>query len=110
VPGTHLQFGSSEYVPADMTVKTFHAEIAAVDESKAVDFELKRGEFSMHDGRIVHGAKANTSAIRRTGYTMRYFPSSVEMYDNEINEGWKIWLARGDDLAGNTYANVPATA
>src|SRR3954451_20793711 len=25
VPGTHLTFGSSEYVPADMTTKTFHA-------------------------------------------------------------------------------------
>jgi hypothetical protein len=32
------------------------------------------------------------------------------MYDNEINAGWKIWLARGEDLAGNTYANVPAPA
>jgi Phytanoyl-CoA dioxygenase (PhyH) len=110
VPGTHLHFGSSEYVPADMTTKTFHAEIAAVDEDSAVDFELQRGEFSMHDGRIVHGAKANTSAIRRTGYTMRYFPTSVEMYDNEINEGWNIWLARGEDLAGNTYANVSVSA
>jgi len=110
VPGTHLQFGSSEYVPTDMTTKTFHAEIAEVDEDRAVYFELQRGEFSMHDGRIVHGARANTSATRRTGYTMRYFPTSVEMYDNEINEGWKIWLARGEDLAGNTYANVPAPA
>jgi len=110
IPGTHLLFGSSEYVPTDMTTKTFHAEIAEVEEDKAVYFELQRGEFSMHDGRIVHGARANTSATRRTGYTMRYFPTSVEMYDNEINEGWKIWLARGEDLAGNTYANVPAPA
>jgi ectoine hydroxylase-related dioxygenase (phytanoyl-CoA dioxygenase family) len=110
IPGTHLSFGSSEYVPTDMTAKTFHAEIARVEEDKAVDFELQRGEFSLHDGRIVHGAKANHSAIRRTGYTMRYFPSSVKMYDNEINKGWKIWLARGRDLAGNTYENVPAPA
>jgi hypothetical protein len=110
VPGTHLLFGSSEYVPADRSTKTFHAELARVDEGKAVDFELQRGEFSMHDGRIVHGAKANTSSIRRTGYAMRYFATSVRMYDNDINEGWSIWLARGKDLAGNTYANVPASA
>ena len=44
-----------------MTVQTFHAEIADVDEGKAVDFELERGEFSLHDGRIMHGAKPNTS-------------------------------------------------
>jgi Phytanoyl-CoA dioxygenase (PhyH) len=111
IPGTHLHGGFSEnYVPTDMSEQTFHAQIAEVDESKAVDFELARGEFSLHDGRIVHGAKANTSAIRRTGYTMRYFPSSVKMQPIEANEGWKIWLARGRDLAGNDYANVRADA
>jgi ectoine hydroxylase-related dioxygenase (phytanoyl-CoA dioxygenase family) len=107
IPGSHLAGGFSEnYVATDMSVQTFHAEIAEVDEDKAVDFELQRGEFSLHDGRIVHGAKPNTSAIRRTGYTMRYFPSSVKMQPIEANEGWKIWLARGRDLAGNTYANA----
>jgi hypothetical protein len=106
IPGSHLNGGfSTGYVPTDMTKQTFHAELANVDEDAAVDFELQRGEFSMHDGRIVHGAKPNTGPIRRTGYTMRYFPSSVRLQDVPQNEGWKIWLARGKDLAGNTYAN-----
>ena len=109
IPGSHLGGGfSTNYVPTDTTTKTFHAELAGVDESQAVYFELERGQFSMHDGRIVHGAAANTSPVRRTGYTMRYFPSSVKMQDVPQNEGWKIWLARGKDLAGNQYANVPA--
>jgi len=107
IPGSHLGGGFSDnYVPADLATQTFHAQLAEVEESRAVDFELARGEFSMHDGRIVHGAKANTSAVRRTGYTMRYFPSSVRMQPIPLNEGWKIWLARGRDLAGNDYANV----
>jgi phytanoyl-CoA dioxygenase PhyH len=111
IPGTHLSGGFSDnYEPTDMTQQTFHAQIAGVDEDRAVDFELRRGEFSIHDGRIVHGAKPNTSPVRRTGYTMRYFPSSVRMLPVEINEGWKIWLARGSDRAGNTYENVPAPA
>jgi hypothetical protein len=111
IPGSHLAGGFSEdYVPTDMSRQTFHAEIAHVDEGKAVDFELERGEFSLHDGRIVHGAKPNKSNLRRTGYTMRYFPTSVRMLPVEINEGWKIWLARGHDLAGNTYENVPTPA
>jgi ectoine hydroxylase-related dioxygenase (phytanoyl-CoA dioxygenase family) len=106
IPGSHLKGGfSKNYVPTDMTKQTFHAEIAEVDESAAVDFELQRGQFSMHDGRIMHGAKPNTSPVRRTGYTMRYFPSSVRMQKVPQNEGWKIWLARGRDLAGNEYAN-----
>jgi len=111
IPGSHLKGGFSDnYVPADLETQTFHAELADVDESQAVYFELARGEFSLHDGRIIHGAAANTSPVRRTGYTMRYFPSSVKMQPVEQNEGWKIWLARGKDLAGNDYANVPASA
>jgi hypothetical protein len=111
IPGSHLAGGFHDnYVPTDMTVQTFHAEIPDVDESQAVYFELERGEFSLHDGRIVHGAAPNTSPLRRTGYTMRYFPASVKMMPVEQNAGWKIWLARGEDLAGNDYANVPADA
>src|SRR4051812_1577611 len=60
IPGSHVNGGFSEsYVPTDMTEQTSHAEISDVDESQAVDFELARGEFSIHDGRIVHGAKPN---------------------------------------------------
>lgn len=102
IPGTHHN-GFSDYVPTDKSVQTFHAEIPGVDESRAVDFELERGECSLHDGRIIHGAKPNTSSVRRTGYTMRYFPASVKVMPVEQNAGWKIWLARGKDTAGNTY-------
>ncbi|MEV6495295.1 phytanoyl-CoA dioxygenase family protein [Actinoplanes sp. NPDC051633] len=107
IPGSHEAGGFSDYVPTDMTVQTFHAEIPDVDESKAVDFELERGQCSLHDGRIVHGAKPNTSDVRRTGYTMRYFPASVKLMPVEQNAGWKIWLARGKDSAGNTYEPDP---
>jgi hypothetical protein len=110
IPGSHLEGGFHDnYVPTDMTVQTFHAEIPDVDEDAAVYFELERGEFSLHDGRIVHGASPNTSPLRRTGYTMRYFPASVKMMPVEQNVGWKIWLARGKDGAGNTYENVPGS-
>jgi hypothetical protein len=30
----------------------------------------------------------------------------VKMMPVEQNEGWMIWLARGEDRAGNSYANV----
>ena len=105
IPGTHNN-GFSEYRPTDQTTQTFHAEITKVDESKAVHFELEPGQSSLHDGRIVHGAEPNRSPVRRTGYTMRYFPASVKVMPVEKNEGWKIWLARGEDKAGNTYENV----
>jgi hypothetical protein len=106
IPGTHENGGFSEYRPTDMTIQTFHAEIVKVEEDQAVYFELERGECSLHDGRIVHGATPNTSPVRRTGYTMRYFPASVKVLPVEANEGWKLWLARGKDTAGNTYENA----
>jgi ectoine hydroxylase-related dioxygenase (phytanoyl-CoA dioxygenase family) len=106
IPGTHENGGFSEYRPTDMTTQTFHAEIVEVEDEQAVYFELERGECSLHDGRIVHGATPNTSPIRRTGYTMRYFPASVKVLPVEDNEGWKLWLARGEDTAGNTYENA----
>ncbi len=102
IPGTHDN-GFSDYRPADKSVNTFHAEVVRVDEAKAVDFELERGQASLHDGRIIHGALSNTSTQRRTGYTMRYFPASVRVLPVEANAGWRIWLARGRDRAGNTY-------
>jgi ectoine hydroxylase-related dioxygenase (phytanoyl-CoA dioxygenase family) len=83
---------------------TFNTQIKGVDESKAVKFELEVGECSLHDSRIIHGAKANTSAFRRCGYTLRYFPASTKVFQ-EKSPGHKIWLARGKDTAGNHYAN-----
>lgn len=107
IPGSHLAGGFAEHVPVDRARYTFGSEIAGVDEVKAVHFELEPGECSLHDGRIVHGAAPNTSPYRRTGYTMRYFPATVRILPHERNRGFKVWLARGRDRAGNTYADRP---
>ncbi len=104
IPGSHSN-GFSEYVPVDDASKNiFSTEIKEVDESKAVYFELEPNECSLHESRIIHGAKANTSENRRAGYTMRYFPTTSKVYP-ERNQGHKIWLARGKDVAGNVYEN-----
>ena len=104
IPGSHNN-GFSDYEPVDRTSNTFDSQIKHVDDSKAVDFELEPGESSLHDARIMHGATANTSPLRRCGYTMRYLSTAARVYP-EKNPGFKIWLARGKDLAGNTYTNV----
>ncbi len=104
IPGSHSN-GFSEYVPVeDATKNIFSTEIKEVDESSAVTFELEPNECSLHESRIIHGAKANTSEHRRAGYTMRYFPTTSKVYP-EKNQGHKIWLARGLDMAGNQYEN-----
>jgi|SRR5579859_3108392 len=104
IPGSH-HHGFSAYAAVDRAHNTFAAEIKDVDDSQAVYFALAPGECSLHDGRIIHGAAANTSPLRRCGYTMRYFSTAVKVFP-EKNAGFKIWLARGEDLAGNVYVNA----
>ncbi|MHB8636189.1 MAG: phytanoyl-CoA dioxygenase family protein [Fimbriimonadaceae bacterium] len=104
IPGTHAN-GFSQYRPVDSSANIFSTEITDVDESKAVYFELEPNECSLHEGRIIHGAKANTSEFRRAGYTMRYFPTTSKVFP-ERNQGHKIWLARGNDIAGNAFEPI----
>jgi ectoine hydroxylase-related dioxygenase (phytanoyl-CoA dioxygenase family) len=104
IPGTHSG-GFSDYEAVSGNENIFDTEIKKVDESKAVYFELEPGECSLHDSRIIHGAQANKSPFRRCGYTMRYFSTETKVIP-EKNPGFKIWLARGKDIAGNPFVNL----
>ncbi len=103
IPGSH-RGGHYVYGPVDTEQNTFTTEIQNVDEARAVYFELQPGQCSLHDARIIHGALANQSDHRRAGYTMRYMATTTHVIA-EANPNFPIWLARGRDLAGNTYAN-----
>lgn len=109
IPSTH-QNGYSEYEPVDGTTHSFTSQIKPenIDESQAVYFELAPNQCSLHDGRIIHGAKANTSPRRRTGYTMRYFSLSMELdRANPRNQNHFIYLCRGENIANNPLISVP---
>jgi len=106
IPGTQNGGFSAYEAVEDKGGNIFGSQIKAdtIDESKAVYFSLEPGECSLHEGRIIHGAKANTSPYRRAGYTLRYFPTTSTVYP-EKNVGHKIWLARGIDLGNNNFEN-----
>jgi ectoine hydroxylase-related dioxygenase (phytanoyl-CoA dioxygenase family) len=104
IPGSHTN-GFSEYEAVDKKLNTFGSQIKDIDDSRAVYFELEPGECSLHDGRLIHGANANTSPYRRCGYTMRYMAASTKIYPEKNPPGFKIWLARGQNLAGNIIEN-----
>ncbi len=105
IPGSHLTFGSSSYRGVDPTVNTFNREITDIDLSQAVPFELRRGECSLHDGRIRHGAEPNKSNRRRLGYTMRYLSAAVQLVPQK-KVGHRTWLARGRAVAANQLENA----
>lgn len=104
VPGSHRNPESS-YRMRDPEATFFRSEAVDVDESAAVDLELEPNHCSLHDGRILHGARANTSPHRRAGYTMRYLPAGTTIIP-ESNRGHRVWLARGEPKADNAYVNA----
>jgi chlorinating enzyme len=109
IPGTHDN-GYSEYEPVDADKNVFGTQIRAdqFDESQAVDLELEPNQFHLHHGRLIHGSNANTSDLRRCGYTMRYMPASVKHIPPAgAAPGFvhAIYLARGRNLAGNECAD-----
>lgn len=108
IPGTHAN-GFSEYVEVDNATNTFGSEIKPelIDESQAVYFELEPNECSLHDGRIIHGAQANTSDRRRAGYTMRYFSLETRFNpDAPGNETHRLFHCRGENVADNPLETV----
>jgi len=105
IPRTHGN-GYSEYEDVDKRFNVFTTEIKRhqFDESRAVPCILQPNHCSLHDGRLMHGSDANRSELRRCGYTMRYISTRVR-FNREKYPWHQIYLARGCDHAGNTYAD-----
>ena len=105
IPGSHRDV-HGEYAPVDRTANTFGTELSEVAESMAVYFELEPNQYSLHDSRLIHGALANTSDRRRTGYTMRYFSQHMRLNrDHPGNQQHKMWHGRGRNVVGNPVVN-----
>jgi len=107
IPRTHneAQKGFSDYSNVDSSKNVFGNEIiqAHRDDSKRVYIELQPNQCSLHDGRIQHGSEPNTSNLRRCGWTIRFTSTAVKYTD--FKGAHQVYLARGRDLGGNTYAD-----
>jgi hypothetical protein len=108
IPHTHNtgRKGFSDYDQVDPEKNVFKTEVTPRqrDESKAVACILEPNQCSLHDGRLMHGSPPNFSDQRRCGYTMRYISTATKLSD-EAREYHQIYLARGRDLAGQSYAD-----
>lgn len=106
IPATHREATTAGYVEVDKGAHTFDRELQGVDDSKAVYFELDPNECSLHDSRLIHGADANTSDRRRTGYTMRYFSQDMKLNrDYPGNRNHMLWHCRGRNIHDNPVQN-----
>ncbi len=110
LPGSHRQYGGKyRGVTYDGSVFDEELDPASVDASRAVPVELQPGQCSIHSAALVHGSKANTSSIRRCGFTMRYMSTHVRFNHENVGDRHQIYLARGKDHAGNVYGDPTRT-
>ncbi len=119
IPGSHRGQVLHEHLHEDRDDLTLNQRMAAgsFDEAQAVDIELEPGQMSLHDVYMIHGAKANTSPVRRTGVALRYMPATsvfergLRPVDGKtgvaVNFAQRpLWLLKGVDLSGRNDFKV----
>src|SRR3989338_986745 len=104
IPRTHDN-GYSHYALVDADKNILPAEIvpAQRQSSKAVPLELDANEASLRDGRLMHGSEANPTERPRWNFDMFYMSTRVKFNAQRHGQWHQIYLARGRDLAGNSY-------
>ena len=72
-----------------------------------VSMDLKAGEISLHDNKLLHGSGPNLSDSIRAGQTMRFCPTEVKC-DLNIWPNFESYLVRGvDEFNHNPIGKKP---
>ena len=113
IPRSHRERALHPHLHEERSDLTLNQRMAdgTFDETQAVDIELQPGQMSLHDVYMIHGARANTSARRRTGVALRYMPAtsvfdrSLRPVDGKsgvaVNFAQRpLWLLKGVDRSG----------
>lgn len=108
IPGSHR-----EVIPhvRDRSGGRFleEADPAYYDASRAVDMELRPGEFFLFTERLLHHSAANRSDRRRAGLSIRVTLPCVRVYHEQLFAGHRcIQLSGRDPLGFNRMAQPPA--
>ena len=108
IPGSH-KAGLLKHSRSSDTdsVLTLECERGQFREDSAVSLNLKAGQVSIHDDKLVHGSPANHSDRRRAGLTIRY-SSTIVKCDLSVNPYFTTYLCRGvDRYKHNPVGTVP---
>lgn len=106
LPGSHKQrqLASHHFNDGPGLSLPLELDPAHIDESKAVDIELKAGQISLHDVYLMHSSEPNKSDKPRRGMTLRFMPTS-SVYRRDLNKSpadelRPVFLMRGIDESG----------
>lgn len=108
IPGSHKQIVPHIKSTEDMAFAEM-ADPQFVDTSKAVNIELKPGEFFLFNEKTLHHSEPNRSLKRRRGMTVRVTIPIVKI-DHEIpplHPGHKAILVSGKDYMGFNQLCAP---
>lgn len=111
IPGSHIggvrEHGKSG-IEGNLLSINQEVELSDAEEKKAVDFILKAGEISLHDGAIIHGSAPNRSNRRRCGLTLRFIPAHVrQVSKNSVGKDWRPILMRGEAKYMSSVERAP---
>lgn len=76
IPGTHRGRSDHHDTFGEDNILTRGQTVTDVDESTAVDLELRPGQMSLHHPWLVHGSRPNQTAHRRVGIAMQSYLSA----------------------------------
>jgi ectoine hydroxylase-related dioxygenase (phytanoyl-CoA dioxygenase family) len=119
IPGSHKDHVLHPHLHEDRSDLVLNQRMAdnTFNENEAVDLELQPGQMSLHDVYMIHGAKANTSGLRRSGVAIRYMPTTSH-FDRSLHPAAgktgltlnfatrPIWLLKGKDACGRNDFTV----
>src|SRR5581483_11034444 len=110
IPGTHT-LGELAHKSEDTAENLLHLglDITPFAHLPIIDCELKPGECTFHEARLVHGSAPNRSPKRRAGYTMRFMPvtTKLDRSKESFYQNHPLYLLRGEDIHGvNQYVNA----
>jgi ectoine hydroxylase-related dioxygenase (phytanoyl-CoA dioxygenase family) len=105
VSGSHRDPPAPHRLTRDRNNRLLRGQLVgvAIDPERVRTLELRAGQMSLHDGRLLHGSPGNPSATLRAGLAVRYIRPEVRQ--RGPREG--ATLVSGTDRFGN-YDHEPA--
>lgn len=110
IPGSH-RIGPIRHKQSTTKSDVLNMQVTAdrFAPSEAVWLDLKAGQISLHDDRIIHGSSPNNSQRLRCGLTMRYSTGKVKC-DLSVWPFFKAFWVRGHDRWKHNPIGIPPVA